>query len=83
MANDRKVGTVIRLLRDKAYGFIKVDGERDYFFHQAELDGCTLDDLSDGTDAPPTWVTFTVGQGKSGKLQAEDVRIAEQHAARR
>jgi cold shock CspA family protein len=79
VANDRKIGTIIRLLRDKAYGFIKVDGDRDYFFHKAELRDCTLDDLHDGTnDAQPTAVSFTVGQSKSGRVQAMDVRLADE-----
>lgn len=78
MANERKTGTVVRILRDKAYGFIKVDGERDIFFHQNSLDGCTLDDLHDGHDESEqkaTIVTFTPSQNRQGKPQAEDVRI--------
>lgn len=77
MALDRKRGIVIRILRDKAYGFIKVDGDRDYFFHQTELRDCTLDDLCDGQglDEAPTAVTFLVGQSKSGRVQAQDVRL--------
>ena len=76
MTNSRKTGTVIRILRDKAYGFIKVEGDRDYFFHQSELDGCTLDDLCDGTtEHPSTLVSFTPGTSKSGRLQAQDVKI--------
>lgn len=74
----RLTGTVVRVLRDKAYGFIKVTGDRDYFFHQNSLEGCTLDDLHDGhdgTDWPPTLVSFTKGQNKKGQLQADDVRI--------
>jgi cold shock CspA family protein len=75
--SDRKLGTVVKIFRDKAYGFIKVDGERDIFFHQNNLDGCTLDDLHDlgDPDHPPTIVTFTIGQNRQGKPQADDVQI--------
>jgi cold shock CspA family protein len=77
--NDRKTGTIVSILRGKAYGFIKVDGESDIFFHQNSLDGCTLDDLHDGhdgTERPPTIVTFVPSQDRKGRPQADDVRIA-------
>ena len=77
MTDDRKTGTIIRILRDKAYGFIKVDGEKDLFFHANDLEGCTIDDLHDGNDShEATLVSFRVGANKSGRAQAEDVRIA-------
>ena len=79
MSELRKTGTVISLRRDKAYGFIAVEGEQDYFFHKNALaDGLTLDDLHDGQDdAQPTAVTFVVGTNKTkDKLQAQDVRLA-------
>ena len=76
LSSTRKSGVVIRLLRDKAYGFIKVDGEKDYFFHATGLSDCTLDDLHDATgDDQPTAVSFVVGTNKRGQLQAQDVRI--------
>lgn len=79
MVGSRKIGQVIRILRDKGYGFIKVDGDRDYFFHMTDLQDCSIDDLQDGTanEIRPTTVSFTVVQGKQGKLQAEAVRIED------
>ncbi len=71
MVNDRRQsGTVIRILRDKAYGFIKVEGEKDVFFHASGLDNCTIDDLEEGMQ-----VTFAVGQNRQGKKQAEELRV--------
>lgn len=78
MDTTRKTGTVVRILRDKYYGFIKVEGEKDIFFHANALDGCTLDDLHDGYDGSEiraTIVTFLPGQNRQGKPQAEAVRI--------
>jgi cold shock CspA family protein len=76
--DDRKLGTVVRILRDKGYGFIKISGESDVFFHMNALEGCTLDDLHDGhdgTEMPPTIVTFKIGESRKGRRQADDVQI--------
>lgn len=78
MANERKQGTVIRIVRDKGYGFIQCsDDQRDYFFHFRELIGCTLQELHDGTgEVQPSAVTFSLGvEPKKGRMQAEDVRL--------
>lgn len=75
MPNDeRKTGTVARLFRDKAYGFVACPADaRDYFFHATHLENCTLAQIEEGAT-----LTFTVGQNRDGKPQAEEVRLVEQ-----
>lgn len=70
MADDRKRGTIARLIRDKAYGFITcpVDA-RDYFFHQRDLTNCTLAQLTEGS-----FVEFVV-EDYNGRPQAMDVEL--------
>lgn len=71
MADQRKTGTIARILLDRAYGFIYCEAdERDYFFHQTHLEGCTLHQLQAGDI-----VTFTVVKGPKGP-EAEEVRLA-------
>lgn len=74
---ERKRGTISRLVSDRAYGFIRCPAdERDYFFHQAELENCTFPQLGEGDV-----VTFTVGiGGRSGKPQAETIQLEEKKA---
>lgn len=79
MAPERKRGTIVRILREKVYGFIHCPADRrDYFFHQTALVGCTLADLRDGSggNEAPSEVSFLVGKSREGKERAEDVRIA-------
>jgi CspA family cold shock protein len=72
MSDDRKEGTIRRLFPDKVYGFICCPlDQRDYFFHQAQLDDCTFGQLKEGDV-----VTFTVGQSPKGRgIEAQDVRL--------
>ena len=42
-------GIIKKLLRDKNFGFISVEGEeRDLFFHASELDGVSFEELQEG-----------------------------------
>ena len=44
-------GKIARLVKDKGFGFIKVEGrEKDLFFHSNSLIGVTFDELKDGDD---------------------------------
>jgi cold shock protein len=58
----------IKKLTDKGFGFIKVGGEKDLFFHSKSVQGCTFDDLHEGQS-----VSFTEGQGPKGPC-AENVK---------
>ncbi|HEX5430246.1 MAG TPA: cold shock domain-containing protein [Patescibacteria group bacterium] len=42
-------GTIKKLIADKGFGFIKVDGqEKDLFFHSKSLSGANFADLHEG-----------------------------------
>jgi len=70
VADDRLTGTVARIFRDKAYGFIYCPAaERDYFFHKESLANCTIAQLTEGSE-----VRFVVGE-RNGRVQADDVEL--------
>ncbi len=64
-------GTIRRLM-DRGYGFIKTEQEEDLFFHRNDLEGVEFGSLREGQE-----VEFEVGQGRDGRQQAVNVRIAE------
>ncbi|HRH30957.1 MAG TPA: cold shock domain-containing protein [Candidatus Paceibacterota bacterium] len=41
-------GTVKKLLKDKYFGFIAVEGAKDLFFHANSLVGVQFDELNEG-----------------------------------
>jgi cold shock CspA family protein len=66
----RKEGSIVRLVRDRAFGFIYCPlDERDYFFHQVQLQGSPFSQLAQGDE-----VCFVLGE-KNGKLEAQQVRV--------
>lgn len=71
----RKSGSIARLFPDRVFGFVHCPADqRDYFFHQAQLDNCTFGELHDGDR-----LTFVVGEGPKG-IEAQEVRL-EYHDA--
>ena len=64
-------GTIRRLI-DGSYGFIKGEGGEDLFFHRNDLQGVEYGSLREGQG-----VEFEVGQGRDGRKQAVNVRLAE------
>lgn len=61
-------GKVLRILKDKGFGFIGVaGGGPDMFFHRTALKNVKFDDLHVGQE-----VEFEVGEGEKGP-RAEDV----------
>ena len=64
-------GTIRRLI-DGSYGFIKGEGEEDFFFHRNNLQGIEYQSLREGQE-----VEFDVGQGRDGRPQAVNVRQAQ------
>lgn len=55
-------GTIVSLVREKGFGFIKREGEeKDLFFHSTELVNVRFDDLNEGET-----VSFEVAEGPKG-----------------
>ncbi|MEZ6072072.1 MAG: cold shock domain-containing protein [Pirellulales bacterium] len=63
-------GKIKKLITDKGFGFIAGDGD-DLFFHHSEVQGTTIEDLSEGQT-----VHFEIGQGRKGPC-AVSVRVAD------
>jgi CspA family cold shock protein len=59
----------IKKLTDKGFGFIKVDGGKELFFHSSAVQGVGFEDLHEGQE-----VTFTEGKGPKGP-RAENVKL--------
>ncbi len=57
-----KQGTIARLVADRGFGFISIEGEeKDLFFHSNELQGVQFNDLREGDK-----VTFETAEGPKG-----------------
>jgi cold shock protein len=41
-------GTVVRLVRDRGFGFVKTESGKEIFFHHSTLPGGVFDALTDG-----------------------------------
>lgn len=64
-------GTVIRLMSDKGFGFIKGEDGREYFFHRSGVAQGGFDGMAQGDE-----VSFTPTQAAKG-ARAEDVEPKE------
>ncbi|MFA6254288.1 MAG: cold shock domain-containing protein [Candidatus Paceibacterota bacterium] len=59
-------GKIARLVKDKGFGFITVEGrEKDLFFHSNSLVGVTFDELRDGDNGD--MVSFDVQDSPKGE----------------
>ncbi|MGO8950450.1 MAG: recombinase family protein [Ktedonobacterales bacterium] len=68
---EERQGSVVRMTRERGFGFIRTDGQLDVFFHRSDLDdGRWWDEIREGTD-----VCFTVDQEPKG-WRARQVRRA-------
>lgn len=68
-------GKIIRMIRDRGFGFIKSDEDgNDYFFHHTALHGTDyqieFDSLAEGQR-----VRFEIGIGPNGRPQAIKVKL--------
>jgi len=64
-------GTIKKLITDKGFGFITVDGEeKDLFFHGKELKGVTFEELKEGDR-----VSFDKGDSPKGPNATNVARI--------
>ena len=64
-------GTIARLM-DRGFGFIKIEGGKDLFFHRSEIEGVEFSSLHEGQE-----VEFEMGQDSKGRPQAVKVKLAE------
>lgn len=60
-------GKIVRLKKDKGFGFIKGEDESEYFFHHSSVKNAVFTELEEGQD-----VTFEASEGAKGP-RAEDV----------
>ncbi len=60
----------IKKLTDKNFGFIRVDGQGDFFFHANNLSGTSFADLREG-DA----VSFDIEDTPKGKAAVNVARV--------
>lgn len=63
-------GTVIRIIADKGFGFIKGEDGKEYFFHYTGLKNIQFDELTVGREI----IAFEEVEGKKG-LRAEDIYV--------
>jgi CspA family cold shock protein len=64
-------GTIARLMSDKGFGFIKVEGnDKDLFFHANELQGVQFNDLKEGDK-----LEFEVEEGQKGPQAVQISRV--------
>jgi CspA family cold shock protein len=57
-------GTIVRLVRDRGFGFIRMENGQEIFFHATGVVGFPFDNLQEGQN-----VTFEVGQDTRGRGQ--------------
>ena len=65
-------GTIVRIVRDRGFGFIRMANGEEIFFHASGMVGFPFDSLQEGQT-----VTFEVGQDTRGRGQrAVNVQVA-------
>jgi cold shock CspA family protein len=57
-----QMGEIVRLVRDRGFGFIRFADGREIFFHASGMVGVPFDDLQEGQQ-----VTFRVAQDERGR----------------
>ena len=57
-------GTIVRIVRDRGFGFIRMDNGQEVFFHATGMDSFPFDNLSEGQN-----VTFDIEQDTRGRGQ--------------
>ncbi len=61
-------GTVKRIMRERGFGFILAEDEKEIFFHRSELQNVDFDELGEGDH-----LEFTIVKGEKGP-QATDIK---------
>ena len=62
-------GKIVRLVKDKRFGFLNAGEKNDIFFHQSALKNVKFDDLTVGQE-----VEFELGEGAKGP-RAEEIYV--------
>lgn len=57
-------GTIVRLVRDRGFGFIRMENGQEVFFHATGMNGFPFDNLTEGQT-----VTFDIEQDTRGRGQ--------------
>jgi CspA family cold shock protein len=57
-------GTIVRLVRDRGFGFIRTENGQEVFFHATGVEGLPFDNLSEGQQ-----VSFDIEQDTRGRGQ--------------
>ncbi|MBI3973101.1 MAG: cold shock domain-containing protein [Chloroflexi bacterium] len=57
-------GTIVRLIRDRGFGFIQMENGQEVFFHASGVEGIPFDSLVEGQT-----VTFDIEQDTRGRGQ--------------
>jgi CspA family cold shock protein len=64
-------GTIVRIVRDRGFGFIRMENGQEIFFHATGMVGYPFDNLQEGQT-----VTFEISQDTRGRGQrAVNVRL--------
>jgi CspA family cold shock protein len=57
-------GTIVRLVRDRGFGFIRMENGQEVFFHATGVEGFPFDNLAEGQQ-----VSFDIEQDTRGRGQ--------------
>lgn len=64
-------GKIVRMIRDRGFGFIRTEDDQEIFFHHGELPRGVFDTLSEGQD-----LEFELTQDARGRgTRATNIRI--------
>jgi cold shock protein len=67
-------GKIVRLVRERGFGFIRVDGGKEVFFHSTAVQDGVFESMSEGGS-----VDFDLGKdANSSRDRAINVRVAAQ-----
>ena len=67
-------GTIVRLVADKGYGFIKGEDGKDYFFHKMEFSGFFEDMVVDVQNGRKVLVKFESVHSDKGPRASDVIR---------
>ncbi len=66
-------GQIVRLVRDRGFGFIRAENGQDVFFHRSELQDASFDTLRGDEQ-----VEYEMGRDeRSGRERAVSVRVSQ------